>query len=138
MGPFVLVLAAAVATSPAPPSSPAPPASGPAYVRAIDEWRAKREEGLRAPDGWLSVVGLHWLHEGSSTLGSAKGNDVVLPLPAPARVGTIEVAKGRTVIHADAGATVEAAGKRITELELHSDKNGKPDVLAVGAVGMYV
>lgn len=132
MGPAVLLLAAVLA------SAQASPPSAQGYAHEIEGWRAKREEGLRAPDGWLSVVGLHWLHEGSSTLGSAKGNDVLLPLPAPARVGSIEVAKGRAVIHADPAARVEAAGKPITELELHSDKNGEPDVLAVGPVGMYV
>ena len=57
-------------------------------AREIDAWRAQREAGLRAPDGWLSVVGLHWLREGTSTVGSAKGSDILLPLPAPPRVGT--------------------------------------------------
>src|SRR5881396_3665633 len=68
------------------------------YAREIEQWRAKREEGLRAPDGWLSVVGLHWLREGTSTIGSAEGSDIRLPLPAPPRVGTLEFSKGRAVI----------------------------------------
>ena len=119
-------------------SAPAVSAADRTHAQEIEAWRAKREEGLRAPDGWLSVVGLHWLREGSSTLGSAKGSDVLLPPPAPPRVGTLDVAKGRAVIHVARGARVEAAGKPVTELELHSDKNGKPDVLAVESVGMYV
>jgi uncharacterized protein len=108
------------------------------YVRGVDEWRAKREERLRAPDGWLSVVGLNWLREGTSTIGSAKGSDVTLPLPAPPRVGTIELAKGRAVIHVAPGVTVKSEGKPVTELELRSDHDGKPDILAVGPVSMYL
>jgi hypothetical protein len=112
---------------------------GPDYVREIDAWRAKREDGLRAPDGWLAVVGLHWLREGTSTIGSANGSDVVLPLPAPPRVGTLDLSRGRAVIHVTPGVTVKSNDKPVTELELHSDHGGaKPDVLAVGPVSMYV
>lgn len=108
------------------------------YVRSIEGWRTEREEKLRAPDGWLSVVGLHWLRDGTSTIGSEKGSDIRLPLPAPPRVGTLEFTKGRVVIRVAPGVTVKAHGEPITELELKSDAGGKPDVLAVGPVGMYV
>lgn len=30
----------------------------------IDTWRAEYERELRKPDGWLSLVGLHWLEPG--------------------------------------------------------------------------
>src|SRR5438477_12537983 len=91
------------------------------YAHEIDQWRAKREEGLRAPDGWLSVVGLHWLHEGTSAIGSAKGSDVILPADTPARVGTIEVAKGHAVFHAAPGVPVKSKDKPVDTLELRSD-----------------
>ncbi len=32
------------------------------------EWRAKYEASLKAPDGWLSVAGLFWLHEGENAV----------------------------------------------------------------------
>lgn len=32
------------------------------------EWRADYEAKLKAPDGWLSVAGLFWLHEGANTV----------------------------------------------------------------------
>jgi uncharacterized protein (DUF1684 family) len=108
------------------------------YVQEVDAWRAKREADLRAPEGWLSVVGLHWLREGTSTIGSARGNDILLPLPAPPRVGTVELVKGKVLVHVAPGVTVKAQDKPATEVELHSDKDGKPDVLAVGPVSLYV
>ena len=117
---------------------PAARARDDGYVREIESWRAKREEGLRAPDGWLSVVGLHWLREGTSTLGSDKASDIVLPLPAPPRVGVLEMSKGRTKVEVRPGVTVLSQGKPVTELELHPDTGGHPDVLAVGPVSMYV
>jgi uncharacterized protein len=133
MRPAFLVLAALLASAPS-----ARPVD-PDYVHEIDGWRAKREAGLRAADGWLAVVGLHWLREGTSTIGSAKGSDVLLPLPAPPRVGTLEFSKGRAVIHVAPGVVVKSKDKPVTDLELHSDKDGaKPDVLAIGPVSMYV
>ncbi len=119
-------------------SASAARAASPDYFHEIEDWRAKREEGLRAPDGWLSVVGLHWLREGTSTVGSAEGSDIRLPLPAPPRVGTIDFTNGKAVIHVAPGVTVKSQDKPVAELELHSDKGGKPDVLAIGPVTLYV
>ena len=110
------------------PCSPSAPAARRRRSRATftrsTAWRAKREAGLRAPDGWLSVVGLHWLREGTSTIGSAKGSDILLPLPAPPRVGTLELDKGSAVIHVAPGVIVTSQDKPVTELELQSDKDG--------------
>lgn len=128
----VLVLGALVAAAPSTPSV------APGYVQEIEQWRAKRAEGLRAPDGWLTVVGLTWLREGTSTIGSAKGSDIPLPLAAPPRVGTLEFSHGRAVIQVAPGVVVKAQDKPVAEQELHSDKEGKPDVLTVGSVSLYV
>ena len=32
-----------------------------AYERVIKDWRAQRVQRLTKPDGWLSLVGMHWL-----------------------------------------------------------------------------
>jgi len=132
MNPVLLFLGAVLA------SAPAARAASPDYVHEIEGWRAKREEGLRAPDGWLTVVGLHWLREGTSTIGSAEGSDILLPLSAPPRVGTIDFTNGKAVIHVAPGVTVKSQDKPVAELELHSDKGGQPDVLAIGPVSVYV
>ena len=67
----------------------------PAYQREIAQWRAEREAKLKADDGWLTVVGLHWLHEGVNTVGSDPNADAPLPASLPARVGTITLSKGK-------------------------------------------
>jgi uncharacterized protein len=127
----VIVGTAAVAAAVAAPGDPS-------YTHEIEQWRAQREEKLRAPDGWLTVVGLHWLREGTSTIGSAKASDVVLPASAPATVGRLELAKGRAVFHAAPGVAVKAKDQSVKDLELHSDKSGEPEVLTTGAVSMYL
>src|SRR4051812_45439402 len=128
-----LGLAAALAVLLAPA-----PAVDAGYVHDVEAWRAKREADLRAPEGWLSVVGLHWLREGTSTLGSAQGSDILLPQPAPPRVGTVALASGKVTVRVEPGVTVKVQEKAVTEVELHSDKAGKPDVLTVGPVSLFV
>jgi uncharacterized protein (DUF1684 family) len=53
-------------------------------------------------------------------------------------VGTLEFSHGRAVIHVAPGVVVKAQDKPVAEQELHSDKEGKPDVLTVGSVSLYV
>ena len=36
------------------------------YSSEIAAWHAKREASLKAEDGWLSLAGLFWLHEGAN------------------------------------------------------------------------
>ncbi|HEX5756637.1 MAG TPA: hypothetical protein VFY12_09840, partial [Arenimonas sp.] len=43
-----------------------------AYEHEIREFRHQRETRLQRPDGWLSLVGLHWLEPGTTFVGSAE------------------------------------------------------------------
>jgi len=38
------------------------------YKASIDSLRKVRVEALKQPQGWLSLIGLHWLKEGVNTL----------------------------------------------------------------------
>ncbi|MFM7103261.1 MAG: DUF1684 domain-containing protein [Verrucomicrobiota bacterium] len=45
---------------------------------------------MAGPDGWTTVVGLHWIDQETTTLGTAPESDLVLPPgSAPARVGIL-------------------------------------------------
>ena len=44
----------------------------------INTWRADREARLTAEDGWLTVAGLFFLTEGTSSFGTSPLNDIVL------------------------------------------------------------
>ncbi|MBE0568018.1 MAG: hypothetical protein IH621_18840, partial [Krumholzibacteria bacterium] len=46
-------------------------APDPAYVAEIDAWHAGRVARLTQETGWLSLVGLHALHEGPNVVGTA-------------------------------------------------------------------
>ena len=67
------------------------------------DWHAKRLETLRAEDGWLTLVGLDFLPEGTSTIGSADGATFRYPNCAEPIVGRLEVADGRVSFRQGAG-----------------------------------
>jgi len=59
-------------------------------------WRADYEKELRAPNGWLTLVGLEWLKPGENAFGSAADNLIVLKAPAAPHMGDVRLA-GQTL-----------------------------------------
>ncbi len=109
------------------------------YVAEIEQWRAKREERLKADGGWLTVTGLFWLKDGANTLGSAPGNDIVLPASAPPRMATIDFGGGRATVRVEPGVAVSSGGKAVTSMPLRADTSeGGPDVLVHGPLSLEV
>jgi uncharacterized protein len=134
-------LAVAAPPSTPPMSTPAKSASAPATFDVEAEtraWHAKRIERLKAEDGWLTLVGLHWLKEGTNRFGSAPENDLDFPASAPARVGTL-TRKGSTVsLEVEPGVALKVAGKPFTGGALKDDSTGEPDVLELGTLRFFV
>ncbi len=61
----------------------------PGYVKSLAQWRTERETKLKAPDSWLAVAGLFWLHEGPNKVGSDPLSDVVLPAGSARNAGVL-------------------------------------------------
>ncbi|MDQ2898650.1 MAG: DUF1684 domain-containing protein [Acidobacteriota bacterium] len=53
-------------------------ATGGDYPASIEKWRQERVTKLKAPDGWLSLAGLVWLHEGANHVRSDPAHAVVI------------------------------------------------------------
>jgi uncharacterized protein (DUF1684 family) len=102
-----------------------------AYEREIREWRAQREAKLKAEDGWLTVVGLHWLQPGTNRVGSNPDFEAPLPASVPANVGTITVQKGKAHFK-------PAASVSLREMDLKPDTEPNYDILSLGPVKFYV
>jgi uncharacterized protein (DUF1684 family) len=104
------------------------------YARQIAQFQAAREAELKADDGWLTVVGLHWLKEGANRVGSEKGIEVQLPAAAPKRVGTITLKSGQATFVPDAQAGVTMNGQPAKAGPLQTDR----DILAIGRVKFFI
>ncbi|MFY9608024.1 MAG: DUF1684 domain-containing protein [Blastocatellia bacterium] len=110
------------------------------YRGQIAKFRAEREAGLKAEDGWLSVSGLFWLKEGENRFGADPSNDIVLPEgSAPPRAGVFELHEGTTTLRVAGGAEITLDGKPVTTLVMNTaEKQKKPDVIRLGALLLNV
>lgn len=79
---------------------------------------------LSKPDGWLSVIGLHWVAPGKQTVGGGAGNSITLAI-APDKLGTVEQ-RGDTLYFTPAkGAVIAVAGKPLAgEIALEPEGHG--------------
>ena len=51
------------------------------YTDYINRWHQQRIQDLKAPDGWVNLVGLFWLQPGTNRLGSSTSNELILTHP---------------------------------------------------------
>jgi uncharacterized protein len=108
-------------------------------VAETKAWHDRRISRLTAEDGWLSLVGLHWLQEGENTVGSANKARVKLPKSAPEKVGVF-TRKGQVVtFQPQKGVEVRLKDQPFTGGEVKSDAaEGGPDELRVGGLRFFV
>jgi hypothetical protein len=96
------------------------------YRAQIAEWQRHRESALKADGGWLTVTGLFWLHEGANTFGVA-GKEIALPPDPAVKDGAFDLQGSKLALRMD-GQT----------RELHTDASGKPDVVTMGGLSLFV
>jgi hypothetical protein len=116
------------------------PPADPAYLAELEAWRAERLARLTAEDGWLTLVALAWLEPGDNSFGSAPFNRVVLPgrgVPPVAGTLTLE-ADGTVVLRTAPEAGVTVDGQPAGEARLRSDRDGSPQVVAVGPLRIRI
>lgn len=101
-----------------------------AYEREVRDWRHERQERLLRPDGFLSLVGLHWLGPGATYVGSAQDNGTRLAL-GPPQLGMVDVRKyGTVTLRVAEGAEVTVGGEPAKgTVTLVPDSQGKPTVV---------
>src|SRR5260221_4891525 len=88
------------------------------------KWRETRRKSLTKETGWLSLVGLDWLHEGA--------NDVKLPSTPPV-VAHVTIAGAKATLQPDPAMIVD--GKPIAApLDLKDDGAAAPTVVHVGSL----
>jgi uncharacterized protein (DUF1684 family) len=99
------------------------------HAAAVAAWDAARDRRLRSPNGWLALVGLHWLTDGTHGVGSDASNPIHLTgRDVPAHAGVLEVADGAATWRpADGDAVV-----------LTDDRGGAPTLVDLGALRFHL
>ncbi|MCS6808334.1 MAG: DUF1684 domain-containing protein [Bacteroidota bacterium] len=122
------------------------------YIAEVEAWRKAHEEKLRAENGWLSLVGLHWLESGDNWLGSDVSNTIRLPSQAPATLGVLRVDSDTSMPHlrffpaTNVPVVVTRADGSVVNLMVDSshtlafddDRGSKPDIISVGDISLFV
>ena len=116
-------------------SGPESTGAGSTERAEIEAWHADRVQRLREEDGWLTVVGLHWLDEGVNPVGRGAGHVVANDAFPVDDVGLITVRVAEVTFRPAAGVTV---GGQPADGVLATDADGAPTVLSVGTCRFYV
>ena len=100
-----------------------------AHKTEVEKWKKTRAERLQREDGWLSLIGLHWLKDGENTVTLTK---TAAPPVKLARNGA------QTILHPDPSMTID--GKPLAgdaALLADADENG-PTIVQMGSVRFNV
>ncbi|MFC5578494.1 DUF1684 domain-containing protein [Lysobacter niabensis] len=84
-----------------------------AFAAGERAWRDERRAKLTRPDGWTSLVGLHWLEEGEHYFGSDADNGIRLAA-GPAHFGMISRNDGRIRFVPEKNAVLTLDGQPLT------------------------
>jgi len=109
------------------------------FQRTERAWRDGRVKRLTSPNGWLTLVGLHWLEPGENVFGSDP--DCAVPLPAgkaPKRAGVLVLESGVVRIKPAPDTGFMLDGKPVVAQALADDTMEKPDVVTRGDLSFVV
>jgi uncharacterized protein (DUF1684 family) len=105
-------------------------AAATAFAQSEQSWREKRRSDLLKPDGWSSLIGLHWLDPGAHYIGSDPGNGIHLAM-GPAHLGMLDIAGKQVRFVPDKTTALTLDGQPFTAaapLRTDTDKAG-PSVI---------
>src|SRR6202142_3344705 len=125
-----LAITAAVFLLPTALYAPAP------YPAPVEKWPRSYETSLKSDDGWLTVTGLFWLHEGENKFGSDPLNDIVLTEGnVPAELGSFNMHDGKIEGRINAGVQIKLKGQAVQSAAILPDSE---DRLALGDLSLLV
>ena len=112
-----------------------------AWASELETWRARRAANLQAPEGWLSLIGLEWLHDGDNSFGSDADNRIQIAAKTAAHIGVVRLEKGALKLLAPAGGFPKdflIDGHPAQEMVLTADDSEKPSKLTIGTITIIV
>lgn len=129
MGLSLLMLLAACGDKSSTSGKPALSADEAQYLSDENLWRIQRQEKLTQPDGWTSLIGLHWLTLPSHYVGSSARSGIRLAA-GPDSMGMFTRDGQRVFFTPDRGVALTLNGEPLKgRVELKDDSQGAPSVV---------
>ncbi|MEJ0055372.1 MAG: DUF1684 domain-containing protein [Bacteroidota bacterium] len=105
------------------------------YESELTSWHAKRIEDLKAPNGWINLVGLYWLEPGINTFGTDEKNKIVFPAGTlPAKAGYLLVKDNSVLIYPEKDVAVLSNGSSLTNPVIFHPDSAKAPQLEYGSL----
>jgi len=104
----------------------------------VQQWRVERLASLKQPDGFLTLVGLHWLTEEVSSIGSAEDNDVLLPGKAAPHVGRVLLTDAGVLLETEPDIDVRYEGVPVRSILMSDDTTEAPVLVTHGSLAWAV
>lgn len=99
------------------------------YLSDENLWRIQRQENLTKPDGWSSLIGLHWLSLPSHYVGSSARSGIRIAIGPPS-LGMFQRKGDRVFFTPESGVPLTLDDKPFRgRVELKDDGSGAPSVL---------
>ena len=117
------------AASGATPDAPEAAVNDPNFLAEDAAWRTQRKDDLLKPDGWTSLVGLHWLELKAHYLGSSPSSGLRLAR-GPVKMGLLQQQDERLFFTPESGVPLTLNGEPLKgRVELLSDRVETPSVI---------
>ncbi len=101
----------------------------PEYRSNENFWRIQRQESITSPDGWASLIGLHWLTLPSHYIGSSSRSGIRLLLGPPS-MGLVQQNGDRVFFTPERGLALTLNGEPLKgRVELLDDRSDTPSVI---------
>jgi uncharacterized protein (DUF1684 family) len=108
------------------------------YIKSVQEWQVKRLEGLKSENGWLNLVGLHWLKDGQNPFVSNTANNIIFPENTPEFIGTIILYKGNLSIIIYDDVEVFINDSLLKENDIYTDADNNTTQFRMGSFRWYI
>jgi uncharacterized protein (DUF1684 family) len=106
-----------------------------AYLQLFEKWKGELVDDLK--QNWLVLAGLFWLKPGANTFGSGNDNAIVLP-SGPAHAGIFQLEGAAVSVELKKGVDAKIGGQSILQAKLQADVTGKPTIVEIDGLRMYV
>jgi len=110
------------------------------YVAELEQWKTERQERLQKEDGWLTLVGLHWLEPGPNDFGADPELPIVLSADGvPSVGGTFHLEDDGVQVEAAPGSPLTVNDEPIAgRIALGDDNSEETDYLGLGRLRFHI
>ena len=108
------------------------------YIKTVKDWQNNRLESLKSENGWLNLVGLHWLKEGQNPFGSNEANNIIFPKTAPDFIGTIILYKDNLSVSINKEVEVFINDSLIKNNDIFTDTDKNTTMFKMGSFRWFI